>query len=431
MTTNLQFALSPTPIQGLPTTGGTVPALLQQALQGASGTAAFFSAQNQLAGLITWINEQGDSAWIESTDANGNPVFFAEQTGAGTASQSVIVSSAFANVIDPTSMAADDDTGQTGFTWQGQDYQVVGSINLTTSWNNNTQRVVTIPVGVLTAIGASGLAGYAWAGLVKPLLQGVVAGIKSCFSAAPEVATAADAAEAAGDAADAAGVDAAAVGEASVSMAVGAAAFAGMIVLAAVPFIIGALEHPTSQALKVYNLTPYTLTWSLPYIDDGTMNVCPGTGGTDNTTNPNIPGLMSMSPGNGITPVEVYSEGDFAFQNTNNLKGFSYVMTFTLTDETQQPAQILGTAAVMFDLPWGKDNSLYAEFGTPGHVENWAQKHYDQIQQTFYQVTSTLTNGDAIQLAVTYDYLDGQHASPSNPSQQGYIYNSLAVFSIA
>ncbi len=414
-TTNFQAMLLPS-ATGLPTPAGTIPAALQALLQNANGGQQFFAQQYFAAGLVNDVNS-GVIDWIADTDDNGNSMYFsAIQDGNGNTMYLELTSSAPpASNSDLPQYTAPD----------GSTYDVIGSFHATLSWNDDTMWDVNVPVGVASGLGALLLEYYAWNSFMKPMLEGLLSGIKSLCSSAVDCVTGADVAAASTAAESSAEVAGESIGEgATISMAAGAFCFAGAALLIAVPFILSALEHPTGHNVKVYNLTPYTLTWQDPYVDDCQMTQYPVASDGSNTANYIISAPSTISPPNG-QPVTTYHEGDFAFQNTSDLKGISWAMQFTFTDAQNNPQ---GFAAVMFDLPLMTANSLSGEWPSAGmsieDLEAWAEQNYGQSSDTQFVVSGQ----NSLVMTLTYNALSGKQPLPSDPNDEGYVYSSAIVF---
>ncbi|MFS8146396.1 hypothetical protein [Rhizobium sp. BR 249] len=410
---NFQATLLPS-ATGLPTSTGTIPTALQPLLQTGNGAQQFFAQQNFAANLITDVNS-GVLNWIADTDDNGNPMYFtAIQDGNG--------NSMYLEVTTSQAPASQPYTAP-----DGQSYDVIGSFHATLSWNDDTMWDVNVPLGITSGLGALLLEYYAWSSFIKPVLEGVLSGIKSLCSAASDCVSAGDVAAASTAAESSSEVAGESIGEgATISMTAGACCFAGAALLIALPFILSAIEHPTGQSVKVYNLTPYTLTWQAPYTDDCSMTQFPVL--SDGSNNPDYtiaaPSVITPPGGQSVT---TYHEGDFAFQSTSNLKGISWAMQFAFTDD-QNNTQ--GTAAVMFDLPLLKANSLAGEWTSgelsANELQEWAETNYGILSET--QFVTSDTNG--LVMTLTYNALSGQQPLPSDPDEEGYVYASAIVFQL-
>lgn len=414
-TTDFQAYLMPS-TTGLPTPTGTIPAALLALLQNADGTEQFFAQQYFVANLINDVNS-GAIDWIADTDDNGNSMYFAAvQDNSGNTMYLTLTSSQ----PPPSNSDLPQYTAPDGNT-----YDVIGSFHATLSWNNNTVWAVTVPVGVISGTGSMILTYYAWDSFMKPMLQGLLSGIKTLCSYAPGCSSAADVSAASGAAEDGAEVADASIGEgATISMTAGVFCFGGAALLIALPFILSAVEHPTGHDVKVYNLTPYTLTWQQPYTDDCTMTQFPVASDGSNDPDYVISGPTVIAPPGGQS-ITTYHEGDFAFQNTNNLKGISWAMQFALTDaQNNQQAAF----AVMFDLPLLSANSLAGEgistLMSSDDLQAWAKDNYGALSQKKLVVDGT----NDLVMTLTYNAVSGKQPLPGDSDEEGYVYSSVIVF---
>jgi cyclophilin family peptidyl-prolyl cis-trans isomerase len=411
--------------QGIPLTSN-IQAAIMTAAQGGEDTATFFHNQNASAAFMSYLNEQGDAAWNWTVDDQGKPVVFAaQQSGANT------IKMVARTLLDQNVIQGQTQPGQ--FNHDGNTYNIIGSIANTLSYNETPLWYVEVPLGVIELVPLGKLVPTAFQGLLKPILTGFYNGLRSCFtSVAQGEATGVEmtqtvAQNAGEDAAFENQIVEAAGEEVTVSMAAGALAFAGMAVLVAIPFIIQIISHPSFQSVKLYNLTPYNLTWNDPYMDEGVMNLAPVTAVGTTSFNYSVPAISSFSPGPDIQPVTSAHEADFSFASTSELKGLGWAMSFHLDDPANNNQQV-ASAAVAFDIPYWGTNSLYASFGDVSDLKNYYSKMEGVNKTTSYQTTTTTPDGKTIKLQVTYDYLDGKHPSPSG--QNMYYYNSMIVFSV-
>lgn len=387
----------------------TVREKIASAAKGGDATAQYFQEQNLAYHFTNYIKELDENAWIWSEDLKGNPVVFtAQQSGDNT------ITMTLRPVADEN--VAQGKTQPEQFSWEGKNYNIVGTITATLAYNEQPLWYVQVPLGLVEAFPIGRLAKLAWSGLVKPMLRGFWIGIRQCFSAGARAAAGAavEVAEAAAGEAEVVGEEVA--GDVVVSMSVGAVAFTVMVVLIAIPIIIEIIAHPSFHNIKLYNLTPYNITWKDPYLDTTAMNIAP----KDTKC---IPAISSFRPQPDIKPVETAYEAGYSFASESTLKGIGWAMLYNLTDPKNSNEEI-AEAAVGFDLPFAGDNSLYCSFGKVENLENFYNKMEGKHKQLKYETTLTDRN---IKLTVTYDYLSGKHPSPSG--QNLYYYNTMIVFS--
>jgi hypothetical protein len=412
---NLNFALGPS-AQGTPLTQSTL-AQLRQGMQGGQGTQQFFSNQSALYHFTQYLSSQGDSAWISSTQEDtGYPVWFAMQESRDAQGKNHQIYSVVAPQVDQDAVQGKSTPAQ--FTWNGETYNIVGSISVTLSYDAIPDWEVIVPLGLLAAIPASSLAGVVWANLLSPLVDGALNMVRTAFQRAPEVNGEGDVDPIAEEAAENAEVDGAEVAEDSVSLVAGSAAAVGLVVILAVPFIVAALGHPSYQTLKVYNLTKYDLTWSST-LTKGAMNLAPSTGQGNNLEYV-IPAAANSAPP-GITPVPVAHEADFSFVSASNFSGIGYVLGFTLTDPLTDQLVTQGNA--LFSVPWSGENSLAAAITTQEPLSWWDANNGKE------NVTQVTAAGAGVTVTATFDFLSGKHPAPNG--QETYTYNSLLVFETA
>lgn len=419
--TNISTVLAPA-VSGTPLTPAMQASILSAADSGA-GTATYIQNQTVLNNFTSFINQLGDAAWATSTDANG-PVYFAEQQG----SDGNMIYLTLSTV--PDTDVLNGSSAPPRFTYEGQTYNIVGSITGTFSYNEEPSWYVDAPLAVVELVPIAALAKIGWSNLASPVLTGFWGGIKKCFSSGAEADGLAEVDGVAADAAADAAVDGAEVAEdTTLSMVAGGLAFAGVAVLVAIPIVLDMIQHVTYQTTTLYNLTPYDIDWTLGYLNEGVMNAAPVTGQGSTTLNPLIP-AMTMSAPPGVTPVMMASEAGFSFTSTKEYEGLGYVLSFTLKDHESGDA--VATAAAMYDVPFSGDNSLYAAF----NPTETPQELYDNNQNVneVTELSVTWNNPDASEsdpdvcLQVTFDFLSGEHPLPNG--QDAYTYQSMCVFSV-
>jgi hypothetical protein len=380
---------------------------LQTAVQGGAGTQSFIEAQSSVNDFYAWLGEMGSTVWIPDTDADGNPVYFAAQRS-GENDFAIIVSA----TLDPGVIDGDDPPAQ--FTFNGENYYTVGVLTATQSYNGTPLWKTTIPLGVATVIPKQLLSSYSIQ-VLKVLMSGLAKGISSCFKGAQSVASGDDVQDAADQGAEDAAVDGAEVEGTSVSLAAGAAAMAGFVVLAVVPILLNVFSHQTFQSLLIYNLTPYDIVWTIAYQDEGTLVAAPLTGAGSTAYNDSLPALTTPAAGD----LPLMSSAVLGFASTNELSGIGYVLSATFSQAgTTIPA---GTFIVLFDIPFDGDNSLSIQTNAAPDVQTW----YDQNAGTFQQ-TQVSAGDDLVSATATFDFLSGEHPAPTGLDM--YWYNSVLVF---
>ena len=212
----------------------------------------------------------------------------------------------------------------------------------------------------------------------------------------------------------------------------GGLALVGLAVIAGITlFVEYFLLHNTSHVVKVYNLTPYDISWSIPYQPEGAISMSPAIAAGSSSVNYIIPANHSLQVGNGS--VTVYREADFSLVSSSSTHGIQYVMAFTVMDPNNSDA-IIGTASVVFDMPLVGDNSLYttvtadAAAPSPAYCESLYGQFSGTYKQVNYQCSGKLANGAQLQVTATYDLLSGTQPPPNNPGgTKEYLYNSIIV----
>jgi hypothetical protein len=427
---------------------------IMAAAAGGQATAAFFTEQNQLYQFVQYVNGVGQGAWISSTDPDGNPCMIAILEG-GTQEDTismVVTGDAVPGVFDTSQAAAVEtpptdpriqaiiaaayqnrpspnrhrysrltgDQGAGGFTWAGGNYNIVGSITTTVVYDKTPAWYLTAPIGIASAVGQGVLANVAWPTLLGPLFRATLTGLQyACrgivaMSVRMLPVIAAEACEA---------VTAAGIAAGFAFSVTGGLAVVGIVILIALPIILGLVMHESSQTLRFYNLTLYDVQWSLADVAYGILSSGP-------TSSVGSPDFLSVIPAGhyitvGQTQTLVYREADFTWGSDSQIHGIQYILALTITDPANN-GQLVANAAIAFDIPWAGDNSLVATFSPPSNITDL----YDDTQQEVSEAaTQALANGKTLTLTVTYDYLDGEHTLPGGA--EGYTYNSLTVLSIA
>lgn len=443
-TTNIPAVLAQAQ-QGIPMTR-MMSDLLGKAARGGEDTAGFFRSQSLVRNFTLWLNQLGEQAWIYDTDAAGNPVYFAVQMGSpeeAAADPRPVASHAELRALRSTPRAAgapdyfflelathpdaaalSGAAPATGFDWDGQHYNVFGLITATFSFNQQPTWYVEAPVGVLELVPLAVLAKVAWANLVKPVLTSYWEAVVACTREAPETVGLEGLGLLADRTAAGAAVEGAVVAEdTTLSLVVGGLALAGVIVLVAIPFVLSAIAHPVFQTLNVYNLTPYDLHWQAAYSFEGVMSAGPVAHGQ---LNPLIP-AMSVAYPPGLEPVKHANSAQLQWTSASDFNGLGYSLALVLS-KPGDPTQVASGGAV-FNVPWAAANLLGTSLTAGEGIRDYGKSFYEANQHGKEQwVASTQVEGKTLQLTATFDYLHGQHPSPSG--QMMYTYNSLLVLSV-
>lgn len=456
---------------------------IQQALQGGAATAAFFQQSYLASSFFSWLNTQGDAAWIKVFDEVANqfylvavqegqtasdtismvisglpvPGYFNQQSA--TAAASTVASAPRTPALEQILAAVRDNrphgqraspaanvrdgigtgTSAGSFTFNGKTYNIVGTITTSFVVNGQVAWYIHVPLGAVNLVLPS-LAKIAWTNLVWPILLSMTRGLlvfvktllvegAAAIGEGMVATTLYDAGQAVGlGAAEVAGLEEGVV----LGISTGGLALAGLAVIAGITlFVEYFLLHNTSHVVKVYNLSPYDISWSIPYLPEGAISMSPAIAAGSSSVNYIIPANHSLQVGNGS--VTVYREADFSLISGSSTHGIQYVMAFTVMDPNNNDA-IIGTASAVFDMPFKGDNSLYttvtADTAAPSAA--YCKSLYGQFSGTYkqvsYQSVGKLANGAQLQVTATYDLLSGTQPPPNNPGgTKEYLYNSIIV----
>lgn len=417
-------------------TGVPVQSSTQSAIASAlapNGTVAWSQNQGAMANFNIWL--QDGTQWIESTlKSTGYPVTWTEQDNQdGTKAVFEVKPSIDQTALDAAAnggssggavgAAADGGSSSGGFDWNGSSYSVVGAVTGTFTYKGTPNWTMVCGIGV-SGVASAMLLKTEMNALLLPLIRKAKVLIVRCFKRAMSAVgvQADEVAASAGAAEDMEGADVGVDEVAGTAIDIGASigAGVGLVLVAAIPFIIRKLSHPSYHNLKLYNLTSYDLTWSLSQMS-GALNTGPSAG---DASNPNalsyvVPAMSNDSPDPDITPVVVAHEADFGFVSTTGDGGIGYVLNFELRDPENQN-QVVQRGQALFSVPWKGENSLYVAFSTDDAQTFW-QANNGKVALTTYSAQS-----GNVKASVTLDYLDGAHGTPVNGKAQ-YVYNSLLV----
>lgn len=383
---------------------------IRNAMEGGAQTKAFFDGCGHFNSICAGLNS-GAIKWSSSTNSeNGQPMAVA-QTSINGQPVSLTVKCA----VDPDVLSGQKTS--TMFEWNGVTYNVSGSVDISFSspgagWLSpqtiGVAGVVATPAmqSVMGRIVASALRGSN-AGLGK--LQ-----ILSSGEDAVE-ASAGDEAAADGILADAEIADVAAAW----------GAFLGPMAAAAVVLVVAEfILHRTVHRFSIFNLTKSDVTWSVPYLFEGTMTQAPVKSASptaqagDYQTDYLISGGKLHAP-SGLKPQMIYHDVAFEFVSDDH-SGLGYVLGLTFVDgDTSKTYDI----TLMFDLPFVGENSLGGMFGKPS--ESYGQ-WYSDMEGDFKQTKYVAKSSDGrYQLTLTFDYLNDEHTEPDGST--GYYYTSMVV----
>ena len=443
----LQFAIDTTAFAGLLKQAIDSSFANTNALQGGAGTAAFFSNLASVSDFYTDV-ANGTLTWFDSTlESNGYPVTYLMQES-NDEQQSISLTiepyidlqriEQLADNLTPNLVGAATATGDSngGFNFNGKEYNVIGTVTVNLNYEESPGWHVMLPVGLVTAgINTAILKGIVWPNLLKPLILGVKKMVQSLiqrcrtmFQDGEDLELVAQGAANDGSIWDDPVEDVVADDAAEFSLGLGVGGALAMGLFIAIPFVLTAIEHDTYHFLRVYNLTPYNLTWDLAYFSNGALTVGPKNATPPPDLNQLIPASRDVAP-KGVTPQMASQFADFNFHSTSTLTGLGYVMTFMLTDPQSQ--QVMSSGNVLFDIPFSappftdKKNSLFVQQAATLAPQDWWNKYQGKSQVDQY-----VARDQAVEVTATFDFLQGKHPLPGPNGQDAYTYNSLLVFAL-
>jgi hypothetical protein len=317
----------------------------------------------------------------------------------------------------------DSDVKLETFKYEGNTYEVQGMISLDLVYNETTALNVNMPMGVI--FGFSGVSIGLWNKLIAPALAGIANLIQDIYAIAlngPLAATRA------------------AILTAQNLKIVGflgkALQASALVILIAIPIIIGVIMHPTAHTVQLVNLTDYKIKWDNPYMERGSMSYAPAY--FDENDNEimdyEIPGKRKEEiPGIETNPVWHYA--DFRFSSNTQITGVHWAMPFTIKDkDDKRICEALVACWAPFEHNGnGYSNRVWATMGdinaqtilTKGIENTNAQS---DVVQAITPIEFT-HGGKKIQLSFDIDSLGGP--SGSIDGMPAYLYHSKLVFSEA
>lgn len=388
--------------------GASAGSFIQTALAGGSATSEYFATKNQIFNIASGLNNNTVS-WVQTTTKEGGqPAYFAQL---GTGSDAIYLS--LASNIDQAAVTGAAPTQQ--FTWNGQSYNVVGSIQL--SYSAGSYGWVT---NFIT--GVVGTASWpAMTSVITKLVSNALLGTNQSLG---QLDFSGQNAINVGEL-DEAGTNGLLSEDAIAEISAAWGCFLGPIAAVGITVLVQELLHYTQHSFTIVNLTSYDVTWANVYSATGSeMTLGPVTSASTGTT-PDyvtdyvIPGGQESGPP-ALNPQFVNSDADFQFTTATGFTGLGYVFTLSFTDTSANASY---TATFMFDLPWMGENSLAATFDSAGDPATW----YSENEGANRVVSLTAKSSDGLyQLTLTYDLLSGEQPGPGNAGT-GYFYNSLVV----
>ncbi len=313
--------------------------LLDQAVSGGAGTAAYMQVAQAFPALTQYLQSQGNAAYKQTVNAAGNGVTLKATDGKSTLTFDNILSTGQAPIIPNT--------------------QIVGIATFTMASPEPDQ---------LTRIGQAGWeifddihkiysAYELWGQLIKPLglrAQSLISNVieswteSSSESAASvggdiELSTMNAVAEESSEVTEVV-VDGAETAEMTIAWGGAAETFGLSLLIAAIPWLLGKLSKTFVLNVQALNVSGTDFTWSIPYISEGAAQVQPQSSA--------LPTPATIT--NPLTDVtsRVVQQADFSFTNTDGYEGLGFILALTPANETNP------VAAVVVNVPWSGDNRI-------------------------------------------------------------------------
>ncbi len=396
------------------TTGSTPPnvhdaafeSAVQAAKSGGDATQAYFDAVNQTADYWNWLTDTvdgGEEPWADGVDPAGDPIQMS--------------SNGNLDLRMGTFYRAPADGSEGHLIKDGDEPPVVGLATIQT--HNTTTAVssdlsfglslVGLPPGVI-------LSGKLFTDLIKPVygnLKIAVNKLATKFKQSsqvddPAIDPEAEAEEPLGEAEGEIGEIGGELGEQGAEYlaiewgsVVGEAA--GIGVLTAIPLIVGFLGHKMVNSVMINNLTDTDFTWSLTQ-EHGQASVKP-----DPKENNTIPKkAYNVDSWGDRTTVKVSYEARMQFINSSDYGDIGWVLGL-------QPADGNPKLAVVADIPWAGDNTIWTGAATGSDDDLWMQ--HGQMPDGQLSVSAA---AGAYQTTVSINKLSGE-------TDGAYFYGILVV----
>jgi hypothetical protein len=402
-----QFRLSPSP--GISTAAPlTLTQELAAALQGGQAIYDFFSGDGQaLQTLYETIATSDDTAWLDGTDQNGNPMKY---VAIGNNYLSV-----YTQITDPTPL-------QNG-TGDPTTYKAVGStvVVMTTDFGSQQLMVHTIEYA------GEGFGGLLAAPLIgKILMYGlrtaknyVVNLVKSAFKAPADQSAGEadeDTDEINSDAAEGAGEEGAEIAEgvaADFTISAGSVVAAGVGAAIVLFFVfLQLIGRQINNYVRFYNVTAEDIQFGICMVPDGESSKGPAAVGQTAS-------ITKVSPAKappGVMPKDTaiyYSQ--LAFNNSNPLTSIGYILEAS-------PNSTTGFPGFRIAISINGGNQLYIAF-----VDDDCNDFWENFNETNQQTVLTMkaTSGKYI-LQIATNQEQGQSPSPLDATE-GYNFEHLLV----
>jgi len=405
---------------------------VQEGAKGGDSTVAFFNDINSFGQMLTGAASSGMDAWTKSNNPDGLPIYYMELDDGNGDSYTVEVNMLGLTVTGTGDTATVETTGGT-ITVNGKTYNVIGYKALTLSYKGTHYKRWLWAVGLLSG-------GTALLTAVKPVLAAAIDSITSNFTTQLSTVASIDTtdgaeidttlANAEADADTDIATDAAVEVATDVVVADVAVATLGFIgvglAVAAACVVVAVLIHNSHQTVKLYNFSRYRLKWSAYFAEGGFMQ-CPGTLNSDgNVVNAYLidPVHRTGVPDDANPTPKVYC-GDFSVDSLSEWHGLGYAIKIQFMPaniKDPQDSDAVYTCTLMFDIPYAGQNSTSVTFDA---VSDLSTFYSDNEGVNCSTVQSASSSDGVITVTTTYDYLTGEHPSPTDPNKTGYYYQSL------
>jgi len=340
------------------------------------------------------------------------------------------------SIFSNTTVHDDVISGQTPpqtYTQDGDDYNIIGSIEHNIAFNGVTAWSVSLPMMLLSSVPMTVLGSVGMKAFIKPMISKVYQGVKTALTTTVEEGMEETAVMAAADtAAEAVEVSELVLTEAAVdatlSIETGGLALVGFVGLLVVQVGIMLVVHDSYHELIIYNFTDYDISWGSPELKhDAEITLEPVTDTSGDTPSQTLPAMSGATPMKYVAPVESASMAMFNVYSGSEVYGCKWGLALTITDPNNNDA-LIDTAGAMWDIPLGGQNSIGVDQGvTQSGLSDWVDheegKHNDHTRSKSLSHGITVTN--------SIDHLQGKHQMTPGSDDTAYIYRSVLVFDVS
>jgi hypothetical protein len=414
-------------------------ASIKTASNGGQDTTDYFNRVNSMSQLFQQLANSGSDAWSDDTDDTiGLAIKYITYTDSDNNTYYIKIGQ---------DQMADDGNGNVVLngstaTIKGVTYNGVGMITMTCGYSNYTFSKTSWWAG--TSLGGAVATKVLWplvSSTIKSVATNLADQLKSVFQSGSGGDGGDDAEEAEETADETADTDIEAdVGDVAIeevteegAIALGDVFIGVGIALAILFVILSFVLHNSYHSLRVWNLTKYSLTWTIHFDtgqpeDQGQLVSGPVVFDSNN----NITQYTTFLPISFSQPVpgakKVWSchYADMNVNSSHEYSGIGYVLQFYLNDDS---GTTVYTATMYFDIPFKGDNSTDVSLDSSiTDLQGWYDDNSGKNTKT---VASTTSSDGVITLSTTYDFLDDKHPVPNTPqgqsSNEQYFYQSVVT----